>query len=219
MEIDRTSPQPDNVFAQVTSESGPSTEPSVASAELVVEPAIAPVVTPAIASAEPVVEKNFEPSTESTTEPRILPTVVLIAKLAVASAERAVEPIVEHAVAPVVETIAEQAVAPTTLTLDSETPALPPRSPDKRRKIPFADVTAGIEHSGNSFRAVDVDIRTLPLWLEGHFVKILVLFQGRVEQQILLDWITLECEDEMKKVCECWYFCVPYGANCFEDIA
>ncbi len=158
-----------------------------------------PTVTTAGCATELIAEPTILPIIETAVEP-----VMTSAAEQPAIVEPAVEPIVEPVVKPVVMSAArttEPAVASTTPSLDSEAPALPPRSPEKRKRVPFADVTANNAHLENRIRVIDIDTCTLPVWLEDHFIKIRTSFKGSVEEQLLLNWITLECEDEKKKVC------------------
>ena len=69
---------------------------------------------------------------------------------------------------------------------------------------PLSDVTRAFLTAQNGAVAnlsiKNIDLRTLPTWLEVPFSVFQSSFVGKEEEHVLFNWITLECEDEGKKV-------------------
>lgn len=53
--------------------------------------------------------------------------------------------------------------------------------------------------------AKDVDASTVPACIEQHFVYLRGVLQGRQEDELLLNWLTLECQDEAKSASILYY--------------
>lgn len=71
-------------------------------------------------------------------------------------------------------------------------------SEDTARNV-LADVTTKRLAAANAPTPPSIDTvnaRTLPAWLESHFIILRTSFRGEVEDAIIVDWLTLECEDE-----------------------
>ncbi len=96
---------------------------------------------------------------------------------------------------------------------ERETPGvLPPRSALRRRghmsvagnapcrSAALTDVVDAVNsttaNTTNTLSLDNVNVRTLPAWLEPHFEVMRTSFRGEVEDAVLADWLTLECEDE-----------------------
>lgn len=74
---------------------------------------------------------------------------------------------------------------------------------------PFAvrDALSNItKTAANKLTPSDVDVLTVPLSVRELFVHLKAKLQGSQENQLLLDWLTLECEDEDKVVSFLLYF-------------
>lgn len=65
---------------------------------------------------------------------------------------------------------------------------------------PFSDIAASQANVLNHTSVKDVDTLTVLASVEKHFVHLAGVLQGRQEGELLLDWLTLECEDESKAV-------------------
>ncbi len=72
-------------------------------------------------------------------------------------------------------------------------------SPVQHRK-PFSDITTTTTTTANKLVATNIDILTVPSSIREQFAYLRTELQGMQENQLLLDWLALECEDEAKSV-------------------
>ncbi len=63
---------------------------------------------------------------------------------------------------------------------------------------PLTVITAPQTNVPSRVSVMDVDPLTVPAPIEQYFIHLAGVLQGRQESELLLDWLTLECEEEAK---------------------
>ncbi len=81
-----------------------------------------------------------------------------------------------------------------------------PNLGDDVRK-PFSNITTTA--TTNKLATTTIDILTVPSSIRDRFAYFRTKLQSVQEEQLLLDWLALECEDEAKAVSACLLFFLP----------